>query len=74
VTRKLYDKLVRDWIPEIIHQSGGNCATETFSDDSAFRRALLDKLVEEASEAATASDADLAAKLADPSGGHRHPG
>ena len=54
MTRRIYDKLVRDRIPEIIHQSGGTCGTETFSDVSAFRRALLDKVVEEAREAATA--------------------
>jgi predicted house-cleaning noncanonical NTP pyrophosphatase (MazG superfamily) len=36
-----------------------------FEDDDAFRRALLDKLVEEAREAATASDEDLLAELAD---------
>jgi predicted house-cleaning noncanonical NTP pyrophosphatase (MazG superfamily) len=65
VNRKVYDKLVRDRIPEIIYESGGTCGTETFSDHSAFRRALLDKLVEEAREAATASDEDLAAELAD---------
>jgi predicted house-cleaning noncanonical NTP pyrophosphatase (MazG superfamily) len=61
----VYDKLVRDRIPEIIHQSGGTCGTETLSDDRVFRRALLDKLVEEASEVATASDENQAAELAD---------
>jgi predicted house-cleaning noncanonical NTP pyrophosphatase (MazG superfamily) len=65
MTRRTYDKLVRDRIPEIIQQNGGTCGTENFSDDSAFRSALLDKLVEEASEAATASDEDLVAELAD---------
>jgi predicted house-cleaning noncanonical NTP pyrophosphatase (MazG superfamily) len=65
MTRRTYDKLVRDRIPEIIHQNGGMSGTETFREDSAFRRALLDKLVEEASEAATASDEDLVAELAD---------
>jgi predicted house-cleaning noncanonical NTP pyrophosphatase (MazG superfamily) len=65
MTRRIYDKLVRDRIPEIIHQSGGTCGTEAFSDVGAFRRALLDKLVEEAREAAKASEADLAAELAD---------
>jgi predicted house-cleaning noncanonical NTP pyrophosphatase (MazG superfamily) len=65
MTRKIYDKLVRDRIPEIIRQSGSTCGTEIFEDDVAFRRALLDKLIEEAREAATAPDADLAAELAD---------
>jgi hypothetical protein len=59
MTRKIYDKLVRDRIPEIIRQSGSTCGTEMFEDDDAFRRALLDKLVEEAIEAAAASGEDL---------------
>ena len=62
--RKVYDKLVRDRIPDIIRQSGSECATETFSPDE-FRRALRDKLVEEAREAANASDDDLLTELAD---------
>jgi predicted house-cleaning noncanonical NTP pyrophosphatase (MazG superfamily) len=65
VTRKVYDKLVRDRIPEIIRRSGSTCGTEVFNDDGAFRSALRKKLVEEAREAANASDADLAAELAD---------
>jgi predicted house-cleaning noncanonical NTP pyrophosphatase (MazG superfamily) len=65
MTRRIYDKLVRDRIPEIIRQSGSTCGTEMFVDDDAFRRALLDKLVEEAEEVATATDANLAAELAD---------
>jgi predicted house-cleaning noncanonical NTP pyrophosphatase (MazG superfamily) len=65
VTRRIYDKLVRDRIPEIIRQSGSTCGAEIFEDDDAFRRALFDKLVEEAREAATASDEDLPAELAD---------
>jgi predicted house-cleaning noncanonical NTP pyrophosphatase (MazG superfamily) len=64
MTRKLYDKLVRDRIPEIIQEAGRICGTETYSDDSAFRRALRDKLVEEAGETANASDKDLPAELA----------
>ena len=65
MTRKLYDKLVRDRIPEIIREAGNNCGTDGFGDESAFRRALRDKLVEEATEAANASEVDLAAELAD---------
>ena len=65
MTRRIYDKLVRDRIPEIIHRSGSTCGTETFEDDDAFRRALLDNLVEEPREAATASDEGLPAELAD---------
>jgi hypothetical protein len=33
MTRKIYDKLVRDRIPEIIRQSGSTCGTEIFEDD-----------------------------------------
>ncbi len=65
MTRKLYDKLVRDRIPEIIREGGSTCGTEMYSDESAFRRALRDKLIEEAGEAANASEDDLAAELAD---------
>ena len=65
MTRKLYDKLVRDRIPEIIRESGGTCGIETIEDDNDFRLALRDKLLEEATEAAAADDADLAAELAD---------
>jgi len=65
MTRKLYDKLVRDRIPEIIREAGSTCAAETYRDDSAFRRALRNKLIEEAGEAANAGDEDLATELAD---------
>lgn len=63
--RKLYDKLVRDRIPEIIRGTGKKCGTERLEDDTVFRRALRDKLVEEATEATNAADADLATELAD---------
>jgi predicted house-cleaning noncanonical NTP pyrophosphatase (MazG superfamily) len=56
---------VRDRIPEIIRQSGSTCGPEAFGDDNAFRYALRDRLVEDASEAATALDTNLAAELAD---------
>ena len=65
MTRKLYDKLVRDRIPEIIRESGSSCGTESYRDESGFRRALRDKLIEEAGEAANAGEEDLAAELAD---------
>ena len=65
MTRKLYDKLVRDRIPEIIRDAGSTCGTDVYSDEGAFRRALRDKLIEEAREAANASEEDLAAELAD---------
>ena len=65
MTRKPYDKLVRDLIPDIIRQHGGTCGVETLDDDDAFRHALRSKLVEEAREAADAPDAALATELAD---------
>jgi len=64
VTRKVYDKLVRDRIPEIIRESGSTCATGSFGPDE-FRRALREKLVQEAREAADAADGDLLTELAD---------
>jgi predicted house-cleaning noncanonical NTP pyrophosphatase (MazG superfamily) len=54
--RVTYDKLVRDRIPDIIHQAGGRCGVETLS-GHAYRLALLDKLTEEAEEARTAGAA-----------------
>jgi predicted house-cleaning noncanonical NTP pyrophosphatase (MazG superfamily) len=63
--RRHYHKLVRDRIPDIIQQHGNTFAVETLEDDKAFRRTLRDKLIEEASEAADAPDADLATELAD---------
>jgi predicted house-cleaning noncanonical NTP pyrophosphatase (MazG superfamily) len=65
MTRKVYDKLVRNRIPQIIREAGSTCGTEMYRDEGAFHRALQDKLVEESGEASTASDEDLAAELAD---------
>jgi predicted house-cleaning noncanonical NTP pyrophosphatase (MazG superfamily) len=65
VARRIYKKLVRDLIPDIIRQDGHACAVESLDED-AFRRALRAKLVEEAREAAHAKDDDdLATELAD---------
>ena len=65
MTRKEYDKLVRDLIPEIIRQHGSTCGVERLDEDEAFRGALRAKLLEEAREAAEDSDAELATELAD---------
>ncbi len=62
--RTYHDKLVRDAIPEIIRAAGGSCVTATM-DEPEYRRALRDKLVEEAREAAAAHPRDLVAELAD---------
>lgn len=57
-------KLVRDRIPDII-QAGGRRPVTRVLDEAGYRRALLDKLAEEAGEAARASTADLPGELAD---------
>lgn len=62
--RKMYDKLVRDRIPDIIRESGRKCETVTFT-ESEYRAALLAKLVEESQEAAQAAPTELVAELAD---------
>lgn len=59
-----YNKLVRDHIPEIIHLAGKYCQT-TVMDETEYRQALLEKLIEEAQEAHDASLGDLITELAD---------
>jgi predicted house-cleaning noncanonical NTP pyrophosphatase (MazG superfamily) len=59
-----YDKLIRDRIPEIIEAEGKQYRVETMPDDQ-YRRALLEKLVEEAQEAAQAGPEKLPTELAD---------
>jgi predicted house-cleaning noncanonical NTP pyrophosphatase (MazG superfamily) len=66
VPRRDFNKLVRDRIPEIIEASGSRCSVDVLREDEEFRRALRAKLVEEATEAASSSDGDLATELADP--------
>jgi predicted house-cleaning noncanonical NTP pyrophosphatase (MazG superfamily) len=62
--RKKYNKLVRDFIPEIIRQSGNQCEVAIMS-EAEFSQALREKLLEEAQEAAGASPQDLVSELAD---------
>lgn len=59
-----YDKLNRDRIPEIVAAGGKRAQVETM-DESEFRRALLQKLIEEATEAQNATPEELATELAD---------
>ena len=59
-----YNKLVRDRIPEIIRATGRCCETVAM-DDAAYRRALLDTLVEEAGEEARADPHQIVSELAD---------
>jgi len=62
--KKQYHKLVRDRIPEIIRKSGNECEFVILS-EAEYRQALLQKLIEEAGEAASADEEDLVAELAD---------
>jgi predicted house-cleaning noncanonical NTP pyrophosphatase (MazG superfamily) len=59
-----YHKLVRDRIPEIIRRDGRECATEMMTEE-AYRQALLQKLLEEAHEAAAVGPEKLVEELAD---------
>ena len=62
--RTEHNKLVRDKIPEIIRDSGNQYETTTLSNLD-YIKALRQKLVEEANEAATAAPDELAQELAD---------
>ncbi len=62
--RTEHNKLVRDKIPEIIRASGNQYEISTLK-DAEYLDALRQKLVEEATEAATASIDDLVKELAD---------
>jgi len=65
MVRRTYNKLIRDRIPEIIHEAGGACETTILDEDKEYRAALLAKLVEESLEAAKAQGQELIAELAD---------
>lgn len=62
--RIVYEKLVRDRIPEIIEARGKACHTRILAADE-FRQALRDKLVEEAEELRTAAGDTLVEELSD---------
>ena len=59
-----HQKLVRDRIPEIIAASGRRCETRVLN-ETAYRDALRDKLLEEAREVKEASPTELATEIAD---------
>ncbi len=59
-----YMKLVRDRIPEIIQSEGRTCQVEVMPLED-YRQALLAKVVEEASEVASAPREKLATEIAD---------
>ncbi|MDO4377669.1 MAG: nucleoside triphosphate pyrophosphohydrolase [Erysipelotrichia bacterium] len=62
---KIYNKLVRDKIPQIIEQDNKSALTEILSVDE-YKTELLKKLIEESTEAASAADKrELIAELAD---------
>jgi predicted house-cleaning noncanonical NTP pyrophosphatase (MazG superfamily) len=62
--RTEYNKLVRDNIPDRIRASGRSCGIAVMS-EAEYRKALLEKLVEESREAATAAGEALPTELAD---------
>jgi predicted house-cleaning noncanonical NTP pyrophosphatase (MazG superfamily) len=62
--RVVYNKLVRDQIPQIIESDGRRAVTRLL-DDRSYRTALLAKLLEEAEEAGEASADALPGELAD---------
>ena len=64
MTRIIYNKLIRDRIPEIIQAEGKRFDIEIMP-DAEYRQALLAKLSEEAAEARDASPEKLTIELAD---------
>ncbi|MBQ8400865.1 MAG: nucleoside triphosphate pyrophosphohydrolase [Clostridia bacterium] len=63
--KKIYHKLIRDRIPEIIAEGGQSCVTEVL-DDAAYRAMLDEKLAEECGEYLAANtDAEALEELAD---------
>ena len=62
--RVAYNKLVRDQIPDIIAAAGSQPSTRVL-DHASYQAALRSKLLEEAEEAESASDDQLASELAD---------
>ena len=63
--KKIYHKLIRDRIPEIIAEGGQSCVTEVL-EDSAYRIMLDEKLDEECGEyRAAGTDAEALEELAD---------
>lgn len=61
---KIFKKLVRDKIPEIIAANGEKAVIRTLGENE-FAEALLQKLVEEAQEAKQAAGDELKSEIAD---------
>ncbi len=55
MSRKIYDKLIRDKIPEIIRETSQKYKTAVY-DNEGYRQALLQKLVEETEEVRAAQN------------------
>ncbi len=65
MNRKTYNKFIRDKIPEIIKKNGANPKISVW-DDSKFKSALKEKLVEEAKELLEAkTDDEILNELSD---------
>lgn len=62
--RREYNKLVRDCIPEMIRQDNHECEVAMMTEEE-YCRALREKLIEEAREAAEADTQKLVIELAD---------
>jgi len=61
---KIYNKLVRDKIPDIIASEGRTCEIEIMG-DADYKQALRDKIVEEGEEIRKAGDEELVTEIAD---------
>jgi predicted house-cleaning noncanonical NTP pyrophosphatase (MazG superfamily) len=64
MSKTVYNKLIRDRIPEFIHAAGKQYETAVMTEEE-YSQALRSKLVEEAQEAQLAAPGDLATELAD---------
>lgn len=62
--RKTYNKLIRDRIPEIMDAAGVEDRVSVMT-EAEYRRALLDKVLEEAREVAAASPTEIVKEIAD---------
>lgn len=62
--RTVYNKLIRDNIPEIIAASGKECDVKILSDEEYIIK-LKEKMVEEAHEVLSADEKEIIAELAD---------
>ncbi len=65
MSKKVYNKLVRDKIPSIIEQNGDKCEIEILDNDT-YLKMLKEKLIEESNEVSKAlNNQDVKEELAD---------